>query len=227
MSENKAPDNLGLESDNIAAPAMAAGFASVAQASTETVEESAGKAEARKSLARQLSEFCSEKLKAMKDGATTRFVAKGSVDDFENPYKKFWFSTALGPGGSGVADRGDCISMAGTRKRPVTDAQLAVMVKAALEKKSPPWETIYMFNHRGKPDLVMAQRVQNVINQMGVGHRISACVDPSRYPSSASGFDRMLRDMFSNAANGQQDQRPGFKAAQRQRPGFTAAQQPA
>lgn len=219
------PDNTDLEAGNIAAPAMAAGFASVSK-SDDVEPETSAKAEARKSIIAQLAAYCGEKFKTMREGTTNRFFAKGSADeDFNNPYKKFWFSTALGPSGCGVSDCGNCISLAGTVKRPVSDKQLAIMVQAALNRKSPPWETIYMFNHRGKPDLGMAQRVQNVINQMGVGHRISACVDPNAYPASASDFDRMLRDMFRKAATGQTGQeRPGFTAAQKQRPGFVASQ---
>lgn len=206
-------------------PPMTAGFSSAAAAPAPApeIEESEGKKEARKSLIRQLSEHCADMLASMRSGATRRFHAQGAPD-FENPYKKLWFSVGLGPRGCGVCDCGNCITLAGTVKRPVTDAQIAVMVKAALERKDPPWETIYMFNHKGKPDLVMAQRVQNVINQMGVGHRISACVDPSRYPASEKDFDKMLRDMFRRASTGEpSSQRPGFKAAQNQRPGFTAA----
>lgn len=219
------PDKQGLDVVATAVPAqpMTAGFASVAAAPAPAPEESDTKKEARKSLARQLSEHCASMLASMRGGATRRFHAQGDPD-FDNPYKKLWFSQSLGPRGCGVADCGDCITLAGSVKRPVTDAQIAVMVKAALERKDPPWETIYMFNQKGKPDLVMAQRVQNVINQMGVGHRISACVDPTKYPASEKDFDKMLRDMFRRASTGEDmAQRPGFKAARPQRPGFTAA----
>ncbi|MCM2343077.1 MAG: hypothetical protein NDJ24_00790 [Alphaproteobacteria bacterium] len=217
------PDKQGLDMQAAAvtAPPMTAGFASAAAPAEP--EESETKQEARKSLMRQLSEHCASMLASMRGGTTRRFHAQGDAD-FDNPYKKLWFSQGLGPRGCGVADCGNCITLAGTVKRPVTDAQIAVMVKAALERKDPPWETIYMFNHKGKPDLVMAQRVQNVINQMGVGHRISACVDPTKYPASEKDFDKMLRDMFRRASNGEgESQRPGFTAARNQRPGFTAA----
>lgn len=77
---------------------------------------------------------------------------------------------------------------------------------AANNRKDPPWETLYMFDHKGKPDLVMAGRVQGVILQMRASGyippdcKIHCCVDRAQYPSNIKSFHTSLTDTHREAA---------------------------
>lgn len=123
--------------------------------------------------------------------------------DAQDPYKAFWFRKGLG---DQVYDCGNRFHLSGTNKEPVTDKQIMRMICAANNRKEPAWETLYMFDHKGKPDLVMAGRVQGVILQMRAAGRIPpdckihCCVDPSQYPSNIKNMFTSLTDTHRNAA---------------------------
>lgn len=204
------------------APMTLAGFSTAAQ---QVSEESVAERETRKSLARQLADYCASLWNHMKKpGATKSIAASTGLDGF-NPYEKFWFRSSLG---HQVWDCGNCIQMSGNTKQPVTQKQIERMVLAAINRKDPPWETIYMYNHKGLPDLQMAQMVQHVIGDMRMKGKIpsdckiSCCVDASKYPPSLKDFHKMLKNLFRQAANPDQAaEKPGFTA--QQRPGFLGA----
>ncbi len=121
-----------------------------------------------------------------------------------DPNKAFWFRRGLG---DQVYDCGNRFHLSGTNKEPVTDKQIMRMVSAANNRKDPPWETLYMFDHKGRPDLEMAGRVQGVILQMRAAGqippepdcKIHCCVDPSQYPSNIKGLHSSLADTFREA----------------------------
>ena len=202
----------------------AAGFASAA---SERAEESVAEDEHRKSYWRQFADYCAELRDRMKSGSGKKAYAAGAPAEGAFPYETTWMRNNLG---HQVCDCGNCIHMSATRNEPVTKKQIECMVMAAINRKDPPWATIYMYNHKDKPDLQMAMAVQNVINEMRAKGKIPAscpimsCTDASQYPSTGKEFDRMLRDLFGRKAQPENtnSERPGFHAA-RQRSGFNAA----
>lgn len=140
-------------------------------------------------------------------------------NDANDPYKAFWFRKGLG---DQVYDCGNRFHLSGTNKEPVTDKQIMRMVSAANNRKDPPWETLYMFDHKGKPDLAMAGRVQGVILQMrAAGHippdcKIHCCVDPALYPKNIKGMYTSLTDTHREAAQKKPaatQPRAGFRTA--------------
>lgn len=143
-------------------------------------------------------------------------------NDAQDPYKAFWFRKGLG---DQVYDCGNRFHLSGTNKEPVTDKQIMRMVSAANNRKDPPWETLYMFDHKGKPDLVMAGRVQGVILQMRASGqippdcKIHCCVDPAAYPKNIKGLYASLTDAHREAAA------PDAPAAAAPRAGFRSALQ--
>ncbi len=139
--------------------------------------------------------------------------------DQQDPNKAFWWRRGLG---DQVYDCGNRFHLSGTNKEPVTDKQIMRMVSAANNRKDPPWETLYMFDHKGKPDLVMAGRVQGVILQMRAsGHippdcKIHCCVDPSQYPSNIKNMHLSLTNTHREAAQKKPttaQPRSGFRTA--------------
>lgn len=121
----------------------------------------------------------------------------------QDPNKAFWWRRSLG---DQVYDCGNRFHLSGTNKEPVTDKQIMRMVTAANNRKDPPWETLYMFDHKGKPDLVMAGRVEGVILQMRAAGKIPpdckihCCVDPAQYPSNIKNLHMSLTDTHRDAA---------------------------
>ena len=132
----------------------------------------------------------------------------------QDPNKDFWFRKGVG---DQVYDCGSRFHLSGTNKQPVTNKQIERMVTAANNRKDPPWETLYMFDHKGKPDLAMAVRVQEVIENMRKAGRIPpdckihCCVDPSQYPSNIKGLYTSLTDTHRNAAQKKPSVAPGQK----------------
>ncbi len=161
------------------------------------------------SYLREFKELCEGLWRKLdkKEQEDTHVADKSGLDSADDPYKAFWWRKALG---DQVYDCGDCMKLSGTKKNPVTDLQIARMVAAAHNRKDPPWETLYLFDKKGKPDLAMAQRVQGVINNMRASGmipadcKIAACLNPDEYPSSMKRFSNFLSDRMNEAAHPQQ-----------------------
>jgi hypothetical protein len=164
------------------------------------------------SYLRELAAMCEElwnKLRRKEQQQESHITDKSSLDQdkFEDPYKAFWWRRGLG---DQVYDCGDRVVMSGTRNKPVTDIQIMRMVAAAQNRKDPPWETLYAFDKKGKPDLAMAHRVQGVINTMRAQGmippecKIAACLNPDDYPSGIKKFSNFLSDKMNAAARDQQ-----------------------
>ncbi len=205
----------------------AAGFSSAAEDSPNP-EDSVAETDERKSWARQFAAHCESLWENMKERLQKKSYtsyAMGTSAEGTFPYEKTWFRTSLG---HQVFDCGNCIHMSGTKNDPVSKKQIERMVKGAISRKDPPWETIYMFDcKKDEPDLRMAGFVQGVINEMRAKGKIpptcpiSCCTDATQYPRSGKDFDRMLRDLFANKAQPDSaSEQPGFHA--HQRPGFHA-----
>ena len=218
---DKQTDNAG--ASGAEALSAVAGFSSAVAASQKT-DDSAADTDGSKSWARQFSSHCESLWDKMRDRLQKKSYATGEPAQGSYPYEKTWFRTSLG---HQVCDCGNGIHMSGTKNHPVTKKQIEIMVMAAINRKDPPWETIYMFNHKDQPDLGMAGAVQGVINEMRAKGkipptcRISCCADASQYPQNGKEFDRMLRNLF--AAKAQPDhagEKPGIHA--HQRPGIHA-----
>lgn len=179
-----------------------AGFrtAASAQASGSTAEQETP------SYLREFKDLCEglwDKLR-QKDKEETHVIDKNGLDNAEDPYKAFWWRKGLG---DQVYDFGDRVTMSGNRKAPVTDKQIMRMVAAAHNRKDPPWETLYCFDKKGKPDLAMAARVENVIAGMRAQGmipadcKIHACLNKDEYPGNIKKFSNFLSDKLNEAAN--------------------------
>ena len=188
-----------------------AGFSSAAAAPTAGAA-SAVETEDSKSWARQFANQCDQLWGKMKD----RFQKKSIATTDPQPddiYKKLWFRTSLG---HQVFDCGDCVHMSGTKHNPVNEKQIQKMVLAAINRKDPPWETIYMWDHKGRPDPAMGVHVQNVINKMREQGMIPAdcrikC--STEYPCAhLKDFNKYLRSLFAQAANPLGQTAPGARA---------------
>lgn len=215
------------QADNTtAAPAADAGVAMAGFASAAADSVAAGESVAEtadnKSWARQLKDSCDKLWTKMGERLNAR-KSLATGDEGSDLYKKLWWRKGLG---DQVYDCGDCLHLSGTKEKPVTDQQIARMVQAAISRKDPPWETIYMWNHKGKPDPAMGQRVQNVIDAMRqqgmipAECRIHAVTSLAGYPcDNIKGFNKYLKSLFAQAAqNGAQanpEARAGIHAHQR------------
>lgn len=141
--------------------------------------------------------------KLRKKGSEDTHVIDQSTLNAGDPYKAFWWARGLG---DQVYDYGDRVTLAGTKQEPVTDKQIMRMVAAAHNRKDPPWEKLYCFDKKGKPDLAMAARVQGVIHQMRASGmipadcKIEACLNPDEYPSNIKKFSNFLSDQLNQAA---------------------------
>lgn len=187
---------------------MASGFFKTA-ASAQEVQGSTAENE-QPAYLREFADMCERLWKKLGKQEHRSLAVDGrALEQDDNPYKAFWFRKCCG---DQVYDCGNCIHLSGTNKEPVTDLQIVRMVEAANNRKDPPWETLYMFNHKGKPDLEMAHRVQSVIDKMREAGRIppdcriSCCTDPAEYPKNIRNFGALLADAFKSAA--QDDKAP-------------------
>ena len=215
------PDNKSEPSGAASSEAAHALFAGFSSAAHETSDASVEENEKRKSVRQQFTDYINEWRARRKAGPEVGALAVGSLD----PYKQTWFRHGLG---DQVFDCGNCIQMAATKDKPVTRKQVERMVLSAINRKDPPWETIYMFDSKGKPDLKMANDVQQVINAMraegkiAADCKISCCTDAALYPPSLKDLQKMIRDMFNTRSQPEDaGSKPGFTG--NARPGFRGA----
>jgi hypothetical protein len=198
--------------------ALAYGFTTAsAVPAAETEEEIAERA----SLSSRLSAFCRDMWRRMRAGSDRQGHTVVGDPDMFSPYKKAWWSTRVD---SHVYDCGNGFRMEGTVRNPVDRRQIESMVRAALNKKDPPMDMLYIYDHNGRRDLKMAAAVQSVIMEMGLTGRINCCTDPNNkhYAPTLRAFDRVhpyLKNVFNNNAEGQKA--PGFHASRNV--GFGAA----
>jgi|GEM_PF-3170046 hypothetical protein len=217
--------NYGPDAAEPAAPSVLAGFSATAAPapSDESVAESSGS----KAWARRFQDSCDQLWTQMKDRFQKRNTYTATTDpEVADVYKKFWFRSALG---HQVYDCGDCLRMAATKEKPLTQKQIEQMVMSAITRKDPPWETMYIWDPQGKPDLKRAAMVQSVINDMRTAGKIPAD-NPIHvsmtYPCAhMKDFNKFLRSMFADAASNPNAAAPQARAGihAHERGGFHAA----
>lgn len=189
-----------------------AGFSTAA--ATPVPDESAAETATSKSWARQFKDSCDKLWDQMKDRLQKRSTSFATTDpQVDDIYKKFWFRSHLG---QQVFDCGHCISMAATKDKPLTRAQIEQMVLSGINRKDPPWETIYMWNHKGQPDPARGQMVQQVINDMRQAGKIPADhpihVSTSYPCAHMKDFNKHLRSLFAQASDPNGTQTPKARA---------------